>query len=238
MPRSFIAILLITGALLLATAIPGAFITDENNYMVTVLALRQGQLSVPGTEGLYPSQELLYFDPMGSRRPVKATPVYPATPPLYSILALPFSFFGWRGLMALNTLAFLATSIMVFAYAQRYSENPETPWIAAAAFAFGGFNLEYAQGVWPQMLSSALCFAGVLAASRVRETGCFLTAACAGLATGLLIIFMQNAFCSSELLGFEKIPNAYFEKSRTMKSKISSVKSSSISNIGLFSRIN
>ena len=79
--------------------------------------------------------------------------------------------FGWRGLVALNTLAYLATIVMVFLYTRRYATEASTPWMAAAAFALGGFVIEYAQGVWPHALSIALCTGGILAAGRVSTPG-------------------------------------------------------------------
>jgi len=61
-PRSFVALLLAGGVLLVATTIPGVFTVDEDHYMVTVLALRAGQLTAPGTGGLPPSRSLLKED--------------------------------------------------------------------------------------------------------------------------------------------------------------------------------
>jgi hypothetical protein len=68
LPRRLVVSLIILGTLLTATAIDGPFTIDENNYLVTVLGLRQGRLSVPDTDGLPPSGELLYFDPSATRR--------------------------------------------------------------------------------------------------------------------------------------------------------------------------
>ena len=106
----------------------------------------------------------------------------------------PFRCFGWRGLVALNTLAYLAAIALTFAYAKRYATDASTPWFAAGAFAFGGFVIEYAQGVWPHALSIALCTAGIIAAGRTIEDGRPNRAAVAGfllaLATG---VRYQNA---------------------------------------------
>lgn len=161
--------LLALGLVLSATVVPGVFTTDDNNYLINVLVLRQGRLTLANTEGLTPSRELLAFDPGPWTRAVTSTPVGSSAPPLYALLALPFSWLGWRGLVALNTLAYLAAIAITFAYARRYAIDASTPWIAAAAFAFGGFVIEYTQGVWPHALSIALCTAGIFTAGRVID---------------------------------------------------------------------
>ncbi len=193
-PRVFLVALLVLGALISVTAVPGVFTIDEDNYLVNVIAIRDGHVTVSNTAGLSPSRELAFFDPGAWARAVESTPVASTAPPLYAPLALPFSWFGWRGLVALNTLAFLATTWMVFSYVRRHAAGPLTPWLAAAAFALGGFAVEYAQGMWPHALSIALCTGGIVAAGRGLESGRPLAAATAGfllaLATG---VRYQNA---------------------------------------------
>ena len=184
-PRSLLLALLVLGSALTASVVPGPFSIDENNYLVTVVGLMQGRLTVPGTEGLPPSRELLYFDPAGLSRQVLETPVVSNVPPLYSFIAAPFSLLGWRGLVALNTLCFLATVLLVFAYARRHSSGPMTPWIAAFAFALGSYSLEYAQGVWPHMLTVFLCSAAVVAASRAWHEQQLRWALVAGISVGI-----------------------------------------------------
>jgi hypothetical protein len=159
-----LAALFVLGIVLTATVVPGVFTTDDNNYLATVLALRQGHVTIANTAGLTPSRELLAFDPGPWARAVSTTPVAPSAPPLYALLALPFSVFGWRGLVALNTLAFLIAIAVAYVYAGRYGDSASTPWIAAAALGLGGFAIEYAQGVWPHALSLALVTAGIFAA--------------------------------------------------------------------------
>jgi hypothetical protein len=175
------------GILLSVTVIPGVFTIDDNNYLVTVLALRQGRVTIANTEGLPPSRELLFFDPTSKSRVVNSTPVASTAPPLYAFLALPFSFLGWRGLVALNTLAYLATIVMVYHYTRRYSTQSSTPWLAAGAFAFGGYSIEYALGLWPQALSFALCAAGIVAASGIVDNRRSVALVPAGAASGFLL---------------------------------------------------
>ena len=188
-PRSLLLGLTGLGLVLTATVVPGVFTVDEDYYLATLVALRHGRLTVPGTEGLTPSSELLYFDPQGHSREVTSTPVASTAPPLYAPLALPFSWLGWRGLVGLNTLAFLAAAAVVFAFTRRHASAPATPWLAVAAFALGGYSLEYAQGVWPHMLAVLLCLGAFVLAARVRDGAplavAFAAGLCAGLAAGV-----------------------------------------------------
>jgi len=159
------------GGAVLWSAIPGIFSLDEANYMVTALGLRQGRLSVPGTEELPPSPELLYFDPNPRPRQVTATPVSSTAPPLYAFFAWPLLPLGWKGLVALNALSYLVSAWLVAGIVSRLTSAAWAPWLAGAIVLLGSFNVEYAQGVWPQMLSVALCTGAVAAALRGRLDG-------------------------------------------------------------------
>ena len=193
-PKSLVLALVVLGVVLTVSVVPGVFLVDDNNYLINVLALRQGRVTVANTEGLTPSRELLFFDPSARSREVTATPIASTAPPLYAPMALPFSWFGWRGLVALNTLAYLATILLVFHYTGRHATAPQTPWLAAGAFAFGGYAIEYALGLWPQALSFALCTGAIVLAGSVIEGAPPQLAAAAGfllaIATG---VRYQNA---------------------------------------------
>lgn len=190
-----LAALVSLGAILMLTSIDGVFTTDEDNYLVGVLGLKQGRLTVPGTEGLPPSRELLYFDPLDRWRLVSSTPVTPVAPPLYSFLALPFSYAGWRGLILINVLSFLGTILLTFQIVRHHTKNTSAPWLAAGAFAFGSFGLEYAQGVWPHMLAVFLCTAAFVLAGKARENSQLLPLVSAGFLVGLAAgVRYQNVF--------------------------------------------
>jgi len=194
LPKTLFLALLVLGIVLTLSVVPSVFTVDDNNYLVNVLALRRGRVTIANTEGLRPSRELLFFDPTARTRAVEVTPVASTAPPLYAPLAVPFSVLGWRGLVALNTLAYLATILLVFHYARRHAAAAFTPWLAAGAFAFGGYTIEYALGLWPHALSFALCFAGIVAAGRAIENGRLAPAAAAGFLLALAIgIRYQNA---------------------------------------------
>lgn len=168
--KRLLVLLAIFGVILTALVVPGVFIIDDVNYLVNVVALRQGHLTIANTAGLPPSRELLYFDPGPWSRTVASTPVASTAPPLWAFIALPFSWIGWRGLVALNTLAFLATIAMVFLFVRNRSRDNQTPLLAAVVFALCGYSIEYAIGLWPHSLSVALCTAGIFLAVRVFET--------------------------------------------------------------------
>ena len=180
LPATLLIALATLGVVLSIFVIPAPFTVDDNNYLVNVLALRQGRVTIANTEGLTPTRELLFFDPGPWEREVKSTPVASTAPPLYAPIALPFSIFKWRGLVALNTLAYLVTTVLVFVYTRRYATASSTPWLAAIAFALGSFVIEYALGVWPHALSMAIVFSAVMLAGRSIESGDARPAAAAG----------------------------------------------------------
>lgn len=195
LPRSLLVALACLGVALSATVVAGPFTIDESNQLVSVLALREGGVHLGNTAGLPASAELRWFDPSIASGRAAVTPVASTAPPLYAVLALPFSFLGWRGLVLLNTIAFLAAIAIAFAHARRFGARPETPWIAAVATGLGGYFLEYAQGVWPHMLSMALVAAAVYCASRTLDDSTPRWAASAGLLAAFAAgVRYQNAF--------------------------------------------
>ena len=173
------------GATLLWTHVHGSFLIDECNYLVTVTGLQRGRLTVPGTENIGPTKALLYFDPAAVARRDFVTPVASTVPPLWALVALPFSYLGWTGLVALNVLSFLGCALVVFYYAGRHCQHAHTPYLAMGTFVLGGYCLEYAQGVWPQSLSLLLSMGGFVLAGRARAGGPLWTALLSGLVMGL-----------------------------------------------------
>jgi hypothetical protein len=191
------------GVILSWSVIPGVFTVDEPNYLTTLIALREGRISTPGTDGLPPSRELAWFDPAGASRAVTATPVAPTAPPLWAFFAWPLSGLGWHGLVLLNTLAFLATAVLVYILAENIAGKQAAGWWAATSFVLGGFGLEYAQALWPHSLSVALVFSAALCAHRAATNGCNRHAAAAGLLAGIATgIRYPNAVSSLALLIF------------------------------------
>jgi hypothetical protein len=169
LPKTFSVVVVALGIGLWLTAVPGIFTIDDGNYLVNALAMQKGRVTIANTADLPPSSELLFFDPSPWTRMVTTSPVGSSAPPLYGVIALPFSLAGWRGLVALNSCAYVVTAILVFAFTTRYSASRVAGWIAAAACVLGGFLIEYAQGVWPHALSVAVTFAGIAAIGRLID---------------------------------------------------------------------
>ncbi|HEY6951802.1 MAG TPA: hypothetical protein VI758_05310 [Bacteroidota bacterium] len=182
-----VSLLVILGIVLTLTVVPGVFIIDEDNYLATVVALRHGMLKAPGTEHLTPSRELVWFDPEANHRVVESTPVVALVAPLYAFVALPFSYLGLRGLFFLNTLAFLVSVYLVFCYVERVARERMTPWVASILFALGGYCVEYAQGLWPQMLSVALCLGSLFLCFQARKKETMMPAFVGGILAGAAI---------------------------------------------------
>ena len=170
---------------LVVTAVPGIFTIDEDNYIADLLAVRAGRLSVAATDGLPPSVELLAFDPAADERVPDKTPVVSTAPPLYAPIAVPASFLGLYGLIALNAVALVVTAGLAFGLARHVTRSRAAPYLAAVAVLFGGYSIEYAQGIWPHMLSMALVFGAFVASVRAQEDGSLRLAALAGLLAGV-----------------------------------------------------
>ena len=194
LPAPFVLALVVLGGVISAQVVPSLFLVDDNNYLVNVLALREGRVTLANTEGLPPSAELLFFEPGPRSRTVTTTPVASTAPPLYAPIALPFSWLRWRGLVGLSTLAYLVTTAIVFVYSRRVAADASTAWLAAGAFALGSFTIEYSLGLWPHTLSLALCTGGVVLAALAIENRSARLASIAGLLLGVAAgIRYQNA---------------------------------------------
>ena len=187
-------ILALLAATLAVTAIPGTFIIDDANHIAAVFPLGHGQFGMPGTESLPPSPELLYFEPAPFGRARAVVRVVASVPPLYGLLALPFSAFGVRGLQWLNILGTTWAAWLVWLYARHHAARRATPWVALALILLGGYVLEYAAGIWAHGLSLGLCTTAYWHAARARETGKLEPALLAGLVAGLAMgVRYQNA---------------------------------------------
>jgi 4-amino-4-deoxy-L-arabinose transferase-like glycosyltransferase len=180
--------------LLLATAIPAPFSVDDCNYLSSVVGLRRGTLFVPGTEGLPPSAALYAFEPTAFILKDPQSPVPPLVPPLYALLAYPFSYLGWHGLVLLNVLATGATVLLVFTAARQLANQDRAGWYAVALWLLGASTIEYAQGLWPHMLSVALATGGMVLVAVVIASGRSWQATLSGLLLALAAgVRYQNA---------------------------------------------
>jgi hypothetical protein len=197
--QSVILVLAVLGAAAALLIVPGVFTVDENNHLAWVVSLRSGQLTLPGTDALPRSSELLFFDPVPEVRPgARASSV---VPPLYGLFALPFSLAGWTGLFLLNLAAWLVTIALVRAAARRAGASQPAAWIGALAFALAGFSLEYAVGVWPHALAACLSLAAFVAALHAADRDRVRWAYAAGLLAGLATGVRYQHIVTAGLLG-------------------------------------
>ena len=197
--QSVILVLAVLGAVAALLIVPGVFTVDENNHLAWVVSLRSGRLTLPGTDALPRSSELLFFDPVPEVRPgARASSV---VPPLYALFALPFSLAGWTGLFLLNIAAWLVTIALVRAAARRAGASQPAAWIGALAFALAGFSLEYAVGVWPHALAACLSVAAFVAALHAAERDRVRWAYAAGLLAGVAAGVRYQHIVTAGLIG-------------------------------------
>ena len=164
---------------------PGVFTIDEPNHIAQVVALQHGQWTLPGLDVLPASKELAFYEP--NFQAAAQAPPRNDVPPLYGLIALPFSHLGFDALFYLNGAAFLIACALVFLFTRKLSEGRLAPWLALFAFALGGSTFEYALGLWPHMLSIALCTGCFVAAHHGRERDRLWAIAAAGMLGGIAI---------------------------------------------------
>jgi hypothetical protein len=197
--QSVILVLAVLGAAAALLIVPGVFTVDEANHLAWLVSLRSGRLTLPGTDALPGSSELLFFDPVPDVRPgARASSV---VPPLYGLFALPFSLAGWTGLFLLNLTAWLVTIGLVRAAARRAGASQPAAWIGALAFALAGFSLEYAVGVWPHALAACLSLSAFVAALHAAERDRVRWAYAAGLLAGVAAGVRYQHIVTAGLIG-------------------------------------
>ncbi len=194
--------LVVVGVLLALAIVPGVFIIDEPNYLSTVVGLRHGTWFVPGTAGLPPSRELVAFDPESQARTISTTPVASLAPPLYAVLALPFSWFGWTSLFFLNVLGFVLAAWCIYVLVREQGGTVAGAVLAVSMFGLGGFSIEYALGMWPHMVSVALTTAALLEATRGIDRSSLRHAFIAGFLSAVAVGVREQSIVIVGGLGF------------------------------------
>lgn len=173
------------GASLLLVA-PGHLSVDEGTYHFMVRSWDRGRgVEVWNGYRETPSPELIAatFSVEGDR--LVAVP-----PEIYPLLALPFyRLAGYRGLFALNALAFLALLALTADLARRLTGDGELALDACLLLALGTFLWDYAQAAWPHATSALFVLAAFSAAVRALDAAAgwrrWGWAAGAGLVAGL-----------------------------------------------------
>jgi hypothetical protein len=164
--------------------VPGHLSIDECTYhlMVKNLAERGSLAFWNGYEELA-SEELVLVsvEPHEGR-------LFPVTPALYAVLALPFyGLAGYTGLFLLNNLAFLAVLALTAALAWRLFRDPGLALGATLVLALGTYLWEYSQATWPHALSTLAVLAAMAAALRGLEVDSDAAAFGRCLLAGLLV---------------------------------------------------
>ena len=90
-------------------------------------------------------------------------------PPLYAPLAWPFARFGYRGLVAVNALAFVALLALVFRHVRRRTGEAAAAWAALVLVAAGCSLVDYAQALWPHALTVFLSTAAFVCVRKSRS---------------------------------------------------------------------
>lgn len=167
--------------------VPGHLSIDEGTYHFMVANLAEGRAfwiwnGYPET----PSPELVAATLLPIEDRLVAVP-----PELFTLLALPFYLLlGYRGLFAINALAFLGTAALVGWLAARLGGRAAMlP--AVLLFALGTFAWDYSQAAWPHAVSALLVTAAfaaaVLAGDRSDGPRALGWALAAGLAGGVAV---------------------------------------------------
>ncbi len=166
--RTVILWLLLLAHVVYAAAInqPGHYTVDEGAYHLMVKAfVEEGSLAVDNGYSETPSEELVYAMLRPDDRDPSAPRLVPQYPSIYAVFAAPFYWLaGFQGLFVLNLLAFFGTVWATMSIARRLYGDPAIPLNAALMLILGTYVWEYAQGVWPHMLSMFFVSGAVLAA--------------------------------------------------------------------------
>ncbi len=174
----------------LLLVVPGHISIDEGTYHLMAEAMSHGGFTIDNGYEAFPSDELAIYVPGHT---VHVRPhdghLVAQYPYLSSVLALPFYLLlGFRGLLLLNGLAFVATLLTTWALGRDLLGDRVAAGLGAAIFALGTFAWSYSLAAWPHMLHTALALlAFTLAVRALRRDGrqAQLLALAAGLVLGL-----------------------------------------------------
>lgn len=147
-------------------AVPGHLNVDECTYHLMVRAADAGTLSFWNGYEEFPTRELVFVsvEPSGGH-------LYPVTPPIYAVLALPFyRMFGYPGLLLLNNLAFLGVLGLTGWLSLRFFRDRRLAVGAVLVLGLATYLWEYSQAAWPHALSTLAVVAAFAAAWRGFES--------------------------------------------------------------------
>ncbi|MBE9554600.1 MAG: hypothetical protein IMF05_14140, partial [Proteobacteria bacterium] len=166
---------------------PGHFVSDEGIYHQMSKAFAEEQTWTLWQEyGEFPSSELRTWNHVtGEDGSLQSQYPY-----LHPVLAWPFyKMAGFRGLFALNAIAYAALAGICFLLGNRLWRDPRISADAVILLTLGSYAWQYSQAAWSQSLSSAfllagVCF-GVCAVQAGERRAALLYGWAAGMAVGL-----------------------------------------------------
>jgi len=170
--RAVVLLALLAGHVLFAVfaVVPGHLVSDEGIYHQMSKAFAdEGTLALWNGHAEYPSPELRTWNHR-VRADGRLVPQYPYLQP---VLAWPFyEIAGFRGLFALNAIAFLALGGFAYLLSLRLWRDPKIAADALVILMLATFAWQYAHAAWPQMLAASFVMAGIFfAVAAVQETG-------------------------------------------------------------------
>lgn len=195
LPRPLLALLgLALIGHLLASALwvaPGNISIDEGVYELMAQAWAEGEgFTVDNGYSELPSREL-YFEELSASPQVLASHgrLVAKYPYLLPVLARPlYPLQGFRGLFALNAMAFLGVAALVWALGRLLFGERALALLAVLIFGLGGYAWDYSAAAWPHMSATLASFGGltlVVASVRAEGRRSLGLAAAAGLTFGL-----------------------------------------------------
>jgi hypothetical protein len=187
--RLAILALLLLGHLLFSVfaVAPGHFVSDEGIYHQMSKAFADNTtLTLWQEYGEFPSPELRTWNHVSG----KDGSLQSQYPYLHPVLAWPFyKMAGFRGLFALNAIAYAALAGICFLLGNRLWRDRRIAADAVILLTLGSYAWQYSQAAWSQSLSSAFLLAGVwlgvCAVQAGERRAALLYGWAAGMAVGL-----------------------------------------------------
>jgi hypothetical protein len=165
--------------------VPGHFVSDEGIYHQMSKAFAEEQtLTLWQEYGEFPSPELRTWNHVTG----KDGSLQSQYPYLHPVLAWPFyKMAGFRGLFALNAIAYVALAGFCFLLGNRLWREPRVAADAVILLTLGSYAWQYSQAAWSQSLSAAFLLAGVYFGVCAVQAGERRTALLYGWAAGMVV---------------------------------------------------
>lgn len=179
----------------------GPYSIDELVYQAMVDGFaRNHSLAVSNGYSDYPSESLklwVLVEYSGQ--------LYPQYPSGWAVVASPaYLLAGVRGVIFVNTLAAIATVLLVWISARAIFDDVRPAFLAALLYALATFAVDYAFGIWPHAASTCLLTVALaaLATSHGKGDGRELAAiGVAGLAVGLAMNLRTDSVIAVPIVG-------------------------------------